>query len=304
MTGSDVGPAPAAVPGDGLDGDAIPMAGSVRLIRVVVEPHVADVVSDRFWQLGVRAVSESTHPDGRVEVSSSVGDDDAAIARAVATFDPSWTWSVDEVDAAPADTWKQFAEPTWYRPDRVMLPAWLDASGPDCAAARSVTLVDPGNAFGLGDHPTTRSSMAMLAATLERDDGAASVLDVGCGTGVLAVLAAQDGVPIVRAIDIADAAVSATRRNAALNGVADTVVADTTPVSALDETYAVVVANILAPVLTALADDLRRVTDRTGSLIVSGLLEARHDHVLDALAPMRPVDRIVDDGWITIELHH
>jgi ribosomal protein L11 methyltransferase len=87
-----------------------------------------------------------------------------------------------------------------------------------------------------------------------------SVLDVGCGTGVIAVMAAMIGGSSVRAVDVANAAVEATRDNAARNGVADRVDADTTPAGDIDDSFHLVVANILAPTLVELADDLRRLT--------------------------------------------
>ena len=294
-------------PDDGLNGDEFDDVTSVRLIRVTVDADAADLVSDRFWQAGVRGVTETDLPDGRVEVASSVGNDQDAIDRTIATFGPTWTWRVDEVDAAPGDSWKQYARPFWFRPDAVVDPAWIDLDEVDgIERARSVTVVEPGSTFGLGDHPTTRSSAALLVDELDRraDPPAASLLDVGCGTGVLAVLAAQAGVERVRAIDVALAAVGATQDNARLNGVDGTIEVDDTPVDDIDETFDIVVANILAPVLVSLADDLRRVTDHGGTLIVSGMLARRHDHVLRALEPMQPVDELVDDGWITVALRH
>lgn len=294
---------------DGLNTDGLGADPVERMIRVDVPAALADVVSDRFWQLGVRAVSERDLPSGRVEVTSSVGNDRDAIDRAVASFDAGWEWRIEEVVSTAADDWKRFAAPVWYRPGMVMVPAWLaddaDTSGADISSAELVTLVEPGSAFGLGDHPTTKGSMALLADILrDHRRSVSSVIDVGCGTGVLAVLAAQLDVGRVRAIDVAEAAVAATRHNAASNGVADRIEVDTTPLARIDATFDVVVANILAPVLVALGADLVRVVAPGGSLVISGILERRHRHVLDALAPLEPVASIADAGWITIELRH
>lgn len=292
-------------PADGLNTDDLPAGELVRLIRVAVDAELTDVVSDRFWQAGVRAVTENDLGGGQVEVVSSVGNDQDDINRTIATFDAGWTWTVDEVDATPGDSWKDHAAPIWFRTDRVLVPAWIDRDTVEgIEHARTVTVVDPGSAFGLGDHPTTRSSASRLAATLETDPGVRSVLDVGCGTGSLSIVAAQMGVPTVRAVDVARAAATSTRANAALNGVGDVLDVDTTPVAQLRGEYDVVIANILAPVLVSIAPDLRRLTAPTGTLIISGVLERRHDHVLSALAPLRVSETIVDDGWITICLRH
>ncbi len=130
------------------------------------------------------------------------------------------------------------------------------------------------------------------------------VLDVGCGTGVIAVMAALVGASDVRAVDVASAAVEATRDNAARNGVADQVEVDTTPAAGLDGSFDLVVANILAPTLIELADDLRRLTALDGRLVISGILADRHDHVLAALAPMVVVHSDVLDGWAAVTLCH
>lgn len=276
---------------------------------VTVDASLADVVTDRLWQLGVRAVSEVKVVDGRVEVSTSVGNDDDAIARALSVLDPAWSVEVRDLDASIVQVSPEFLSPTWYAPGKVCVPASLlevwQGSDPlhTLLDADLVTVIDQGSAFGLGDHPTTRTSMALLARLLEVGEQTCErLLDVGCGTGALAVLAAQLGVPTIRAIDIADAAVTSTLRNAELNDVIDRIDVDTTPVADVDGPWDVIMANILAPVLIDMADDFRRLLRSGGSLVISGILADRHDHVLEALAPLAPVDSLEYDGWISIEL--
>ena len=121
-------------------------------------------------------------------------------------------------------------------------------------------------------------------------------------TGALAVLAAQLGVPEIRAIDIAAAAVESTRHNMVLNRVEGSIEVDTTPLDQITDTFDIVMANILAPVLMSMADDLRRVLRPGGSLVISGILADRHDHVLEALRPLAPVRSLRHHGWISIVL--
>jgi ribosomal protein L11 methyltransferase len=128
------------------------------------------------------------------------------------------------------------------------------------------------------------------------------VLDVGCGSGVLAIAACRFGAATAVGIDISPAAVPTTDHNAEINGVADRITASTTPLAEVDGTYGVVVANILAPALVDLAADLRRVLADDGTLIISGILAERHEHVLAALAPLRVVARDDRDGWTAISL--
>ena len=107
----------------------------------------------------------------------------------------------------------------------------------------------------------------------------------------------------MRAIDVAPAAVAATRANAVRNGLdPHRITADATPIGELEGCYDLVVANVLAPALIEMAADLRRLAAST--LIVSGLIDGRYDHVVDALAPLHVVDVHTIDGWAAVTLQH
>ena len=241
-----------------------------------------------LWGLGVRAIEERPGDGGEwVELWTSVGDEPHAIERAVAALRGRWDHRVVEVDevTAASQRWRDFASPMWVDDQLVVVPAWQEA--PSSATA---VYVEPGAAFGLGDHPTTLTSLRSLVRLLRSDQGAVDVIDVGCGTGVIAVTAAVLLDRPVRAIDVASAAVEATIDNARRNGVEHLVEVDAAPLADVDGDFDVVVANILAPVLVSLADDLRRVTRPDGRLVISGILAGSHQHVIDALAPMQVVD--------------
>lgn len=130
------------------------------------------------------------------------------------------------------------------------------------------------------------------------------MLDVGCGSGVLAIIAARRGAAPVIAIDIAEPAREATEDNARRNVVADVVFASTASLRDVEGEHDLVVANILAPTLVALAPDLRRVTARRGRLVISGVLAGSYDHVIAALAPMCVVATRDLDGWSAVTLAH
>ena len=275
----------------------------MRAFVVVVPVGEIDVASDRLWQLGVRAIEERVDRDdaGRVELWTAVGDEPSAVERAVAAVGQRWpVRTVDVVDDA-TDTWREFAAPIWVDEDLVVVPAWqVHGFGEGVISVE----IEPGGAFGLGDHPTTLLSLRAARRELRRSGPGAEVLDVGCGTGVIAVTAALLTGGSVRAVDLASAAVEATLDNAARNGVAQQVLGDATPVGDLDGAYELVVANILAPTLVEMAGDLRRLTAPEGRLVVSGILADRHDHVLRALEPM-VVDRTDTlDSWAAVTLRH
>lgn len=278
------------------------------MVVVTVPADEVDLASDQLWRLGVRAVEERTPadvPTGElVELWTSVGDATAS-EQVRARLADRWPAAIIEVDAVPADTWRVHAEPTWVGAGLVIVPAWKQADGLSASdPAPTVVPIEPGGAFGLGDHPTTRLCLRYLASLRDDEIRAGRVLDVGCGTGVLSVVAALRGAEHVRAIDVADAAVVATADNARRNGVSEAVVADAEPLESLDGTYDIVLANILAPELIALAAHLRRLTAPDGSLVISGILAGAHGHVLDALRPMTVERTEVLDGWAAVALRH
>lgn len=279
---------------------------------VTVPGSESELAADALWALGVQAVEERIRPetdDGMVELWTSLGDDLDRVTREADAFPARWRWRVVEVDDAVVDTWREHAVPSWITPDLVVVPAWL-ADRAELADGPTVVRIEPGASFGLGDHPTTVLSLRALSGVLWRG---ATVLDVGCGSGVLSVGAALCGAAYVEAIDISAAAVGITLENAERNGVAGRIAASTRlladvvgEVTSGDDprTFDIVVANILAPVLVELADDLRAATAPDGVLIVSGILDNAHGHVLDALAPMQVVDRLTREGWAAVVLRH
>ena len=285
---------------------------------VVADNSDVEAAGDILWQLGVRAIEErrstsgSRGDTGEVELWTAVGDEPEAIERAVVALRGRWEHRVVEVSELvddAAQTWRDFAAPMWVTDDLVIVPAWQDVDLVSSTVAPLAVRIEPGGAFGLGDHPTTLLSLRALRRLLDARpgrpvDAAVDVMDVGCGTGVIAVTAALLANRPVRAIDVASAAVEATVDNATRNGVSDLVEVDTTDLADIEVAYDVVIANILAPVLASLADDLGRVTRPHGRLVISGVLDESHEHVLDALAPMMVVRTDVLDGWACVELRH
>lgn len=272
-----------------------------KTFHVTVPESDEELAADRLWQLGVEAVGIGQVVDGMVELWSSVGATEESIRRAVDRLDPTWTWRTADV-VTPVETWREHVGPTWYGKTGVVVPQW-QADRLDAGADVLVTLIEPASSFGLGDHPTTRLSLGTLTDYLAGHH-VSSVLDVGCGSGVLGIVAAQRGVTTIRSTDISAGAVEATVANAQLNGVIDQIEVDMAELATISGPYDVVVANILAPVLVSMAVDLRRLTAADGVLIISGILGDDHQHVIDALAPMQVEHATIDAGWASIQLTH
>jgi ribosomal protein L11 methyltransferase len=279
----------------------------MRAFVLSVPAGEVELASDVLWSLGVQAIEERDPgpptDDHIVELWTALGDDATGVFESVLGsaegFPQRWRWRVVEVDETVVDSWRQHAVPSWITDDLVVTPAWVEAPTRDPAV--TVLSIDPGAAFGLGDHPTTVLTARAVRGLVFPN---AAVLDVGCGSGVISIVAARSGAAYVEAIDVAAAAVDATRANAARNGVDKIVRATTTPVDAVHGEFDVVAANILAPTLIALAPDLRRVVGPSGVLVTSGLLTDRTADVVDALAPMQVVDRLSREGWVALVLRH
>jgi len=182
-----------------------------------------------------------------------------------------------------AERWKEFHEPVLVG-DRIWVrPPW--------AAPREGALdlvIDPGQAFGTGAHPTTKLSLELM---LELDP-TGSFADLGCGSGVLAIAAAQLGFAPVIAVDNELAALEATRANAAANGVALAGVERVNLREQPPPEAGTVAANLMRPLLLRLAG---RIAPR--ALILSGLLEDEVDEVVAAFAPLRERRRLAEGGW-------
>jgi ribosomal protein L11 methyltransferase len=272
---------------------------------VTVPAGEVELASDALWALGVAAIEErpadgdeARTEDRFVELWTSLGTDIDAITSAAEAFPNRWRWRTVTVDPAVVDSWRAHAVPSWVDQGLVIVPAWKDV---DVSPGVLRVDIDPGAAFGLGDHPTTVLTLRLLRELIWPG---ATVLDVGCGSGVLSIVAARLGAPYVAAIDISPAAIEATTDNAARNGVAGAVTVSATPLSEIADEFDIVLANLLAPTVVELAAHLTRVTAAAGALIVSGVLEDRHDHVLAALAPMRVVQTATREGWAALLLRH
>lgn len=182
--------------------------------------------------------------------------------------------------------------PSWHRDD----PAVSEA-GAQADDAIHIEL-DPGLAFGTGSHPTTHLCLAWLEAELP---AGATVLDYGCGSGILAIAARKLGAGPTDAVDIDPQAVQATADNARVNQVQ---LQALLPDGLADGTYQVVVANILSNPLKVLAPMLAGRVAPGGKLVLSGVLERQAEEVATAYAPWLAMSVWQSrDGWVCLHGH-
>jgi ribosomal protein L11 methyltransferase len=237
---------------------------------VTVAPAAAEEARATMLRLFPEGFEEVAQPDA-IELAAYTEAEGEERLRA--RFD---TVSSTPVAAGWEDCWRSF-----HRPVRVG-PLWV---GPPWEVPRPgavAVVVDPGRAFGTGAHPTTRLTLELL---LDLEPG--SLLDLGCGSGVLAIAAAKLGFAPVSAIDVDPVAVEATLANAVRNGVdVDARVAD-----ALTEslpTAAVAVANISLELVEAVVPRLH-----VPVVVTSGYLDTQQPSFLG----LEHVERCTESGW-------
>jgi len=207
------------------------------------------------------------------------------------------------LNEVPAFMVEEVAEQNWvqltqlqFDPIRVserlwIVPSWHES--PDPAAVNLI--LDPGMAFGTGSHPTTRLCLEWLERTVAAE---CSVLDYGCGSGILAIAAARLGAGRVAGVDIDPLAVDAARSNAERNGVSALFADSAEPVAG---EYDVVVANILSNPLRVLAPAICAHVRSGGRLALSGILREQAEEIIGIYAqwlPMQVAD--VREDWVCL----
>ncbi|MCX8086319.1 MAG: 50S ribosomal protein L11 methyltransferase [Rhodocyclaceae bacterium] len=208
------------------------------------------------------------------------------------------------LEELPAISFEEVAEQDWVRlshsqfePIQISERLWIVPSwhaAPDPAAINLV--LDPGLAFGTGSHPTTRLCLEWLEANVVPGS---SVLDYGCGSGILALAALKLGAGDALGVDIDPAALAAAAENAARNGVSLRLAPSSAP---LEERFDFVVANILTNPLKLLAPLLAGRLKPGGALALSGVLESQADEVIAAYAPYLPLSvGAAREGWVRLE---
>ena len=228
------------------------------------------------------------------------------LLAALESFDPDLDWARVVFRRVEDQDWERawmdqyeplrFGERTWIVPWNRDLPA--DAAHADAAVVR----LDPGLAFGSGTHPTTALCLRWLDALAgEGLLAGARVLDFGCGSGILALAALKLGAGEATGIDNDPQALLATHDNAARNGV-DARLAVFAPADAPPGTWPVVVANILASALDALADTLATRVAPGGRLALSGILDGQQDALLERYgAWFDALDVAIEGDWVRID---
>ncbi|HEX8299870.1 MAG TPA: 50S ribosomal protein L11 methyltransferase [Rubricoccaceae bacterium] len=252
------------------------MPDTLRL-AVSVLPDLRETLVARLALAGFEAFEES--PDG-VAAYAPVGTvDRAALAGALESVGVHTADETTVPDQNWNAAWEATIQPTRVGPF-VIAPTWADL--PDDLAALTVLRVDPKMAFGTGYHESTRLALGLLAP---RVPAGGRVLDVGAGTGVLALAALKTGAASAIGVDIDPWSVENACENAALNGVADRFENRLGSIEEIPETgFDLVLANILRSILVPMMPDLAARLTPGGTLILAGILQTERETMLAATA--------------------
>lgn len=287
-------------------------------VAIATDAGHAEALSDALLEDGALSVSVEDAEAGTEFETPQFGEPGSPatplwrLSKLVALFEPGTDLAERIAGAArrigldepPRMEFAEVHEQDWVRltqaqfePVRIndrlwIVPSWHVAPDPGAINLE----LDPGLAFGTGSHPTTRLCLEWLCAKVSRGD---TLLDYGCGSGILALAAARLGAADVLGVDIDERALEAAADNAARNRVALRLAHSRKP---LTEEFDLVVANILTNPLCVLAPLIAARLKRGGWLALSGVLETQAEQVITAYAPWVPLTvGATLDGWVRLE---
>jgi ribosomal protein L11 methyltransferase len=251
------------------------------VVRLTVAADRAELAALDLWDRGATAVESR---DGLLIASFPT----PAAARVVAA---ELGAEVEEVTPGWEDAWKAWAEAVEVPGGLVVAPAWRSVPVDD---GRLVVEIDPGTCFGSGSHPSTR---LLLGALVAAPPLGLDVLDVGTGSGILAVTAAILGARRVTAVDVDAEAVVVTRANAVRNGVGPLVEASTTPLAELRSGHDLALVNVTAGAHAEIGAAAVAALRPGGRLWLAGLLPGQWRHVASAYADTTLIEETALEGW-------
>ncbi len=286
-------------------------------VRILVDSKDAEPLSDALMEVGALSVSLEDADAGTEDETPLFGEPDypsaelwqrsiavvlldeqanvAAILAAAAALAKLPVPTQYQVETVADQDWVRLTQsqfdPISISPRLRIVPTWHAA--PDAAAIN--LKLDPGLAFGTGSHPTTRLCLRWLDENIH---GGETVLDYGCGSGILAIAAAKLGAGAVDGVDVDPQAVTASNDNAALNAVRARFCL---PDALAEAQYYMVVANILTNPLKAMAPMLAGRVRVGGQLVLSGILVAQAQGVMDIYAEWFAFELpTADEGWVRL----
>jgi ribosomal protein L11 methyltransferase len=284
------------------------MTCRVCILNVSAPKALAEELSFDLADLGASAVEQrdvstmsTASQKGRVELIAGF---DSAESRALAVDQLKRDFHerlrmtlVDEADGTWREGWREFFQPVILDTIQVITP-WMDVP----AKGGKPIVIDPGQAFGTGGHATTRLVLKMLEQRVASSKLPGRILDVGTGSGVLAVAAMKLGATEVVGIDIEEESVIAARENAKRNDIASGFTARLATPEQVEGTWPLVLANLQLDVFLKCAEAVANRVAEGGELFVSGILKEQVETCLELFPKLKPKERLEEDEWAALAL--
>lgn len=278
-----------------------PQATPVRYptLHVRATAGAEDELSAELFALGASGVEERDHttldraeePGTITLVAHFESEDQARIAASMLAAPSSLVWIVGD---AWRHEWRKHFRASRVGEHFVVHPPW---ESPELAPGDVPLVIDPGIAFGTGTHESTRLALAALE---RRATAGARVLDVGCGSGILAIGALLRGAASAIGIDVDEDALTNALENAERNGVASRFRTVPLPIERVWGRYDLVLANIESRVLVPLAAHLAARVAPGGTLILAGLLRPEEAEIRAAYSMLRVVSTSTENDWLCV----
>ena len=194
------------------------------------------------------------------------------------------------------DKWKAFFKPLKVSKDLLILPSWESSD----EQSKHVLKIEPGPAFGTGQHPTTQLCLKALESICCGQMGKWSMLDIGTGTGILAIYGAMLGINDILAIDIDPVALKWARHNIELNRVSDKVQLSSEPISCITKEFDIITANLLLDEIKDVIPHVQPIIKKF--LIISGILKEQFEELEDLLKNWDLIKRNISlqEDWMCI----
>lgn len=299
--------APNTDPKVGLDAEPDvelePEPGCVWKLSTYCNPHYLDALSGILFESGAAGLEElpggfAVYPTGSAQLATFRSAIRSFERRLDSTIDLELAVELTQIACTWDQSWQSALRAAALTSSLVFRPTH-DLPAPE---DEETLWFEPQTSFGTGEHPTTRLAASYIESFMLKRPGS-SMMDVGCGSGVLTMVAKRRGAGKLVAVDIDAISVEATRANLDLNALGEGVRLLKGSADATDEEFDLVVANINTPILRSLVIPLAQRLNNEGTLILTGLLEEDVSELISLYKSqgLRSISQQAREGWVLLE---
>jgi ribosomal protein L11 methyltransferase len=275
-------------------------------VTINIPTSSEDIVSSQLFELGSVGVIEEARKEDALTLKAYFEATNVSADQVKTSVSQTLGDSLKGIEVTSvkiqnwADEWRQYFKPLEIADGIIIRPSWEEYTP---KAGEIVITLDPGMAFGTGTHATTKLCAKATVSLLRKiDPKAIRLLDLGTGSGILAIIAAKMGVPEIAAVDIDDDSIEAAGENIAINQC-DKVVSLNKDINIYKKgSFGVVIANIIYLTLVELREMIEEKTAKGGYLIMSGITHDQEENILKhyTSSTWTPIAKEQEDEWMCI----